>query len=183
MIGPLTYLDGALIAVAFISALLAMYRGLAREILSILSWAAAGGALFYFLLYHKELADDVAKKLGTQPMVAQVAIGAVIFLIVLIIVHLITARISDAILDSPVGVIDRVLGFIFGVARGFILIAIPYMFYSWWFPDPAQHLPWIRDAKSLPYIQATGSAIHAIIEPLRPRLESLPPMTEPEKES
>ena len=41
MIGPLTYLDAALIAVALISGLLAMYRGLTREVLSIVSWAVA----------------------------------------------------------------------------------------------------------------------------------------------
>ena len=43
-------------------------------------------------------------------LVAQVAIGGIIFLIVLIIVHLITARISDTVLDSRVGAIDRILG-------------------------------------------------------------------------
>ena len=38
MVGPFTYLDLALIAVSFISGLLAMYRGFARELLSIVSW-------------------------------------------------------------------------------------------------------------------------------------------------
>ncbi len=46
------------------------------------------------------------------------AIGGVIFLIVLIIVHLITSRISDTVLDSRVGAIDRILGLAFGVVRG-----------------------------------------------------------------
>ena len=45
MIGPLTYLDAALIAIAFLSGLLAMYRGLTREVLSILSWIAAAAAV------------------------------------------------------------------------------------------------------------------------------------------
>ena len=51
-----------------------------------------------------------------------------IFLVVLIIVHLITARISDSVLDSRVGAIDRILGLAFGMVRGFVLIVIPYMF-------------------------------------------------------
>ena len=58
----------------------------------------------------------------------QVAIGGLIFLVVLIIVHLITARISDSVLDSRVGAIDRILGLAFGMVRGFVLIVIPYMF-------------------------------------------------------
>ncbi len=57
MIGPLTYLDAALIAVAFISGLLAMYRGFAREMLSIVSWLVAAGAVLYFVLYHKPFAE------------------------------------------------------------------------------------------------------------------------------
>ena len=65
----------------------------------------------------------------------------------LIVVHLITARISDAILDSRVGMIDRVLGFVFGVVRGFVLIVIPYMFYEAFVPDEKQHFPWVRDAR------------------------------------
>ena len=45
MIGPFSYLDVALLAVAFLSGLLAMYRGLTREVLSILSWAVAAGTV------------------------------------------------------------------------------------------------------------------------------------------
>ena len=136
MLGPITYLDAALIAVCFISGLLAMYRGFAREMLSIVSWAIAAAAVLYFVIYHKPFAQDMAQQMGTQVAVAQIVVGAVIFLIVLIVVHLITARLSDAILDSRIGMIDRILGFLFGVLRGFVLIVIPYMFYEAFFPDP-----------------------------------------------
>ncbi len=163
MIGPLTYLDAALIAVAFISALLAMYRGLTRELLSIVSWAIAGLAVLYFVVYQKQFAKDMADQMGAQLPVAQIAIGAVIFLIVLIVVHLITARVSDVILDSRVGMVDRILGFLFGLARGFVLIVIPYMFYEHFFPDPNTHFPWVRDSASLPYIKSTGETFKTVL--------------------
>jgi membrane protein required for colicin V production len=180
-IGPLSILDLALIAVAFISGLLAMYRGFTREMLSILSWVVAAGATLYFVLNYKKVAEDMAQQLGTQVAVAQIAVGAVIFLIVLIVVHLITARISDAILDSRVGMIDRILGFVFGVARGFLLIVIPYMFYESFIPDEQQHLPWVREAKSLPYIKDTGNSIRALLETYLPSsaLGQAPPTAEP----
>jgi membrane protein required for colicin V production len=164
MIGPLTYLDAALLAVAFISGLLAMYRGLTRELLSIVSWAVAGLSTLFFVLNYKQVAEDVATQMGAPVPVAQIAIGAVIFLIVLIVVHLITSRISDAVLDSRVGMIDRILGFVFGVARGFILIVIPYMFYSAFFPDESTQFPWVRSSLSLPYIKATGDTIRGTLE-------------------
>ncbi|MBY0226423.1 MAG: CvpA family protein [Hyphomicrobium sp.] len=164
MIGPMTYLDAALIAVALISGLLAMYRGLTREVLSIVSWAVAALAVLYFVKNYKKFAEDLAAQMGTQVAIAQIAIGAVIFLIVLIIVHLITSRISDVILDSSVGMIDRILGFLFGVVRGFILVVIPYMFYESFIPDPANQQPWVRDSASLPYIKSTGDSIRAMLE-------------------
>ena len=93
--------------------------------LSIVSWAVAAAAVLYFVIFHKPFAQDMAAQMGTQVAVAQIVVGAVIFLIVLIVVHLVTARLSDAILDSRIGMIDRVLGFIFGVVRGFVLVVIP----------------------------------------------------------
>ncbi len=175
MIGPLTYLDAALIAVAFISGLLAMYRGFAREMLSIVSWLVAAGAVLYFVLYHKPFAEEMAQQMGTQVAIAQIVVGALIFVIVLIVVHLITARLSDAILDSRIGMIDRILGFIFGVFRGFILIVIPFMFYEAFFPKPEQQYPWVRDSASLPYIKATGDALRSMLETNLPSSLTAPP--------
>jgi len=175
MIGPLTYLDAALIAVAFISGLLAMYRGFAREMLSIVSWLVAAGAVLYFVLYHKPFAEEMAQQMGTQVAIAQIVVGALIFVIVLIVVHLITARLSDAILDSRIGMIDRILGFIFGVFRGFILIVIPFMFYEAFFPEPEQQYPWVRDSASLPYIKVTGNALRSILETNLPSSLTAPP--------
>ena len=181
MIGPLTYLDAALLAVAFISGLLAMYRGLTRELMSILSWVVAALATLYFVLNYRKIAEDMAQQMGAQVAVAQIAIGAVIFLIVLIVVHLITARISDAILDSRVGMIDRILGFLFGIARGFLLVVIPYMFYESFIPEQSAHYPWIRESKSLPYIKSTGDSIRSALETYLPSsaLGQSTPSTEP----
>ena len=179
MIGPLTYLDAAVLAVCFISGLLAMYRGLARELLSIVSWIAAAAVGAWIFFTKKELSADVATQTGLPPQIALAVVALVAFLIVLIIVHLITARISDAILDSRVGMIDRVLGFAFGVARGFILIVIPYMFYESFIPDEKNHFPWIRDALSKPYIQSTGTTIRTILMQVVPSSLTTPPAADP----
>ena len=178
MIGPLTYLDAAMIAVCFISGLLAMYRGLAREILSIVSWLAAAAVGAWIFFTKKDLSADVAAQTGLPPQIALAVVALVVALIVLIVVHLITARISDAILDSRVGMIDRVLGFVFGVGRGFILLVIPYMFYASFFPDEKQHFPWVRDAVSLPYIKSAGETIRSILVQYVPSSLTAPPQGE-----
>ena len=70
----------------------AMYRGLTREVLSILSWLVAAVTAFYFTIYQRGLAEELAKQLSNPPqpihvIIAQVAMGAAIFLVVLIIVR------------------------------------------------------------------------------------------------
>ena len=67
---------------------------------------------------HRDLAEDMAPAVlrpgadSARRMSPRSPSAPIIFLIVLIVVHLITSRISDAILDSRVGMIDRILGFL-----------------------------------------------------------------------
>ena len=175
MIGPLTYLDALVLAIASFSGLLALYRGLTREVLSILSWGVAGGAVLYFVLYHRRIAEEMAQQIHAPVQFAQIGIGAIIFLIVLVVVHLVTARISDTILDSRIGLIDRILGLGFGVLRGFVLVVIPYMFYESFVPDLKQQVAWVRDSKSLPLIKSTGETFRTILVRYVPSSLTSPP--------
>jgi len=110
--------------------------------------------------------------MGTKTPIAQVAIGGIIFLIALIIVHLVTSRISDSILDSRVGMFDRMFGFIFGVLRGFLLIVIPYVaVFGLYLPDYPDKTPWIKNAISRPYIESAGQALRGSIERLMERVD------------
>jgi membrane protein required for colicin V production len=180
MIAGLAYLDVALLAVLALSGMVAMYRGLTRELLSIVSWAAAAGAVVYFIRYHRPFAEEVAKQFSNPVQtsyiyVAQVAIGGLIFLVVLVIVHLITSRISDTVLDSRVGPIDRILGLAFGVLRGFVLVVIPYMFYESFVPERSQQASWVREAVSLPYIKSTGDSFRVLLVRFVPPQLMTPP--------
>jgi membrane protein required for colicin V production len=168
MIGGFSYLDVALLAILALSGIVAMYRGLTREVLSILSWLAAAGACVFFVLKYKEEARSIADQFHAPVLVAQVAVGGIIFLIVLIIVHLITARISDTVLDSRVGAIDRILGLLFGLARGFVLVVIPFMFYESFVDKPEQQYPWVRDAMSRPWIKSTGDSLKIMLQRMVP---------------
>jgi membrane protein required for colicin V production len=168
MIGGLSYLDAALLAIVALSGIVAMYRGLTREVLSILSWVAAAAACVFFIFKYKEEARGIADQFHAPVLVAQVAIGGIIFLIVLIIVHLITARISDTVLDSRVGAIDRILGLLFGLARGFVLVVIPFMFYESFVDKPEQQYPWVRDAVSRPYIKSAGDSLKIMLQRMVP---------------
>lgn len=170
MLGPLTYLDVALLGIAGLSGLLAMYRGLTRELLSILSWVAGAGATGYFVYasrpdgHLRQQVELLAKQFGTQAIIAQIVVGAIIFLVVLTIVHLITTRISDAILDSQVGMIDRMLGFLFGAVRGFVLVLIPFMFYQEFYPNAEQAPVWVKESKFRGALDGAGRKLKPALE-------------------
>jgi membrane protein required for colicin V production len=148
---PITLLDVFLLAVMLISGILAMIRGFMREILSIGAWIIA--ALVTLYAYAKLL--PVAKSYFNSDMVAAgVTIGGS-FLLTLLIVSVVTVRISDMILDSRVGALDRTLGFLFGLGRGLVIVVVAFLFFAWLVPDRSQP-EWVRDAKSRVVLQSTG---------------------------
>lgn len=167
MLGPLTYLDVALIFIAVFSGFLAMYRGLTRELLSILSWVLAAIAAIYFVLNYPDISVELAEKFFQSETLAKVVLGAGVFLFVLLVVHFLTAQISDRILDSRVGMVDRVLGFLFGMVRGFLIVVIAYMFFNF-LVDQETQPKWIIESQSLPYIESTGKTIESVLLEVMP---------------
>jgi membrane protein required for colicin V production len=155
---PVTILDLVLLAVMLISGLLAMVRGFMREILSIAAWGAA--ALVTLYAYSKLL--PTAKTYFNQDTVASVVVVAGTFIATLIVVSIITVRISDMILDSRIGALDRTLGFLFGLARGLLIVVVAYQFFVWLVPDK-QRPDWITSAKSRMVLQGTGEWLMALL--------------------
>lgn len=155
---PIQWLDVILVVIMLISAFLAMLRGLTREMLSIMSWAlAALAALFVYPLYRDRL-----RSLIQPDILADGVLIATVFVIVLIVVSLITVRLSDRVLDSRVGAVDRTLGFIFGLIRGLLLVVIAYELLIAIMPK--ETLPrWVTEARSLTVIESTGKAIISLL--------------------
>lgn len=152
----MTGLDLILIVFMLISALLAMVRGFAREFLSIISWASAAvGTLFVFL--YSGFRETVRQQI-TPEWLADIVLVCGSFFLILILVSFVTIRISDFILDSRIGALDRSLGFVFGLGRGFLLVIIAILFLNWFIPP--DHQPnWIAKARSKPLLDNSGEAL------------------------
>ena len=159
---PVTILDLVVIGVVLISALLAAVRGFTREVLAIASWVAAASVAWVF---HPQLVPFVKQYIpasSAQDTIALVAAIAALFLGTLIVVSLITARISDFVLDSRIGALDRTLGFVFGAARGLLLAVIGYAFFTGLVGS--EKLPsWAKDAKAKPVLEETGQSLIAML--------------------
>ena len=145
-------LDVIVLVVVLISALLAMLRGFVREVLTLVSWAAAAAAAY--LLY--KLPFPLFQSFLNNKTAATIASAAAIFLIALIIVSFISMKVADFVLDSRVGAVDRGLGFLYGAARGLLLMVVAQAFFLWL----AQTTPgWMAQAKSKPILESLGNQL------------------------
>ncbi|KAI93258.1 colicin V synthesis protein [Rhodomicrobium udaipurense JA643] len=96
------------------------------------------------------------------PMLADATLIALAFITSLILFSLLTANISERVLDSRVGAVDRTLGFVYGLVRGLILVVIAFLIVSQIVDRP--NLPkWVREARSLPLIESTGDTIKSLL--------------------
>ena len=159
---PFQLLDLILFGIMLVSGLLALMRGFTREVLSLVAWAAAALAT-YIAVKQPALVDLVIPYLE-KPILAQIAVGAVIFIVVLIVFSLVGVKISDRVVDSSAGAFDRTLGFIYGLGRGFVLITIAYLFYGWLVPFERQE-DWVRNARSLPVIKQAAEVLLSFMPP------------------
>jgi membrane protein required for colicin V production len=152
------YLDLFLIAVMLISGLLAMVRGLIREVLSIAGWGAAAVAALYAF---SKLLPITKQYISNDYVAAGVTVGGAFFL-TLIIVSIITVKISDTVLDSRIGALDRTLGFLFGLARGLIIVVVAFIFFDWLVPAKSQP-EMVRNARSRIVLQNTGEWLKGLL--------------------
>jgi membrane protein required for colicin V production len=85
-----------------------------------------------------------------------------VFIVSLILVSLVTVKLSDIILDSKIGALDRTLGFVFGAVRGLLLAIVAFVFYSWLVNDANQPV-WVRNAHTKPILQAGGEKLRELL--------------------
>lgn len=155
---PITLADVIVVLVLLISALLAFARGFVHEVLAVGGWVGAVVVTIYGLPWVR----PYARMLVDDPTLADVGAGLVLFVASLIVLSLVTGALSHRVRDSQLNALDRSLGFLFGLARGAVLLIIVYVALEWLMPEPKQP-PWIREARSMPLIEAGAEAFKSFI--------------------
>ncbi|WP_156850425.1 CvpA family protein [Bartonella refiksaydamii] len=150
----ITVLDGIVVAVILLSAFLAMLRGFSREVLSLVSWAiAAVATLFLF----KPVLPFFEQYLSNK-MIALITTLVTIFIIILIITSIITMKISDFIIDSRIGILDRTIGFVFGALRGLFIMVIGMLLINALI-KPENQTHWLKSATTKPILDSLGQKV------------------------
>ena len=144
-----TLIDAVVAGVIILSAILAWSRGFVRESLAILGWIAAAVLAFVFAGAMRPLIAQVPvldRFLGDSCELATIAGFALVFALALVGFSIITPLFSSVVQRSALGGIDQGMGFLFGVARGILLVAIAFIIYDR--VMTSQQVPMVENSRS-----------------------------------
>ena len=111
-------LDGILLALVFFSALLGLWRGVVREVLSLLAW------VFGIVLAGRFAADLAPRMPFNGELLAYACAWVLILVLVLLIVGLLARLLKQLLSVAGLGLVDRLLGAGFGFLRGTLLLLV-----------------------------------------------------------
>lgn len=149
MLEGFTIVDAIAALVIIVSALLAYSRGFVREMLAILGWIAAAILAFIFAARVKPLIHQipiVSDFIGESCELAMIVAFAAVFAIALVIFAIFTPLFSSLVQRSILGGLDQGLGFIFGVLRGILLVAVAFFVYNTMLT--AQEIPMVDNSRA-----------------------------------
>lgn len=129
-----TIVDGVVAVVIILSALLAYSRGFVRETLSIASWVLAAVVAYLFAPKAEPLVREIPilkDMIGGQCELSLMIAFVIVLVIGLVIMAIFTPLFSGMVQRSVLGGIDQGIGFLFGAARGVLLVVVALFIYDW----------------------------------------------------
>lgn len=142
----ITAVDIVVAVVLLGSAGFAFMRGFVHEVLAIAAWVGAALAALYGFAH----AQPLFRQYIDTAIVADIAAGASLFLVTLLVLSIITKAVSDRVRRSALNSVDSSLGFVFGVARGAVLLCLAYILVIMVTEEPPG---WLAEAKTRPWLE------------------------------
>jgi membrane protein required for colicin V production len=154
----LTSVDILVGLVLAVSTFYAAWRGFLHETLAIFAVVAAGFTALYFgpLLFpwmHQHIATE---------LLAVTVADAAVFLAVYIPLAFLSRRISNSVKSSALGPLDRILGVVFGVVRGLVIVGLAYIGFVYYVPAH-DHPTSFTHARTLPLMQKTAEVLRSLV--------------------
>ncbi|CAA7627810.1 conserved membrane hypothetical protein [Candidatus Terasakiella magnetica] len=154
----ITPVDVVVAVVLLGSAGFAFLRGFVHEVLSITSWVGAVFATLYGFSYVQPF---FRSHIGAA-WAADAAAGASLFLVTLLVLSILTKRVSDSVRRSALNSVDSSLGFVFGLARGAVLMSLAYMSAAWLFDGPEKQPAWLAESRTRPWMERGAELLQGL---------------------
>lgn len=145
----LNNLDIVILIMVGISGLIALSRGLIKEVLSIIGWVLSGFAVVWLL----PVFTKITRQYINSGLISGIVSAVFILILFMVIWIIVTDNVVSKIRNSKLSGLDRILGLFFGVMRAFLLIVLIYILISWCMPEKSQP-EFMQKSK---YFQIAGS--------------------------
>lgn len=152
------WIDYAIVAIVAISAVMSIFRGFIREAISLVGWVAAVWLAITF-------AGDLAVVLEGQvevPSLRQALAFFAIFAGVLLVTAIVNWVAGMVVDKTGLTGTDRMLGIIFGVARGVVVVALLVVAAGL---TPLPQDPWWQESTFLPHFESVAREIRDLLPP------------------
>lgn len=146
--------DIAVAVIIVVSGIIALRLGLVRVVLGLAGWVGAGLATIYGYSY----AQPYAREFIGNELIADIAAGAGIFVVTMLILTFISHAIAGGVRDSAFGMLDRTFGFLVGLAIGGIIVSGGYIFSQQVF-EMDDNASFYQGAKTLPILKRGANII------------------------
>lgn len=155
-----TFVDGAVALIIILSGVLAYSRGLTRELFAILGWIVAAVAALYFAPAVEPLMHEipgVGDFFASSCVISTIAAFTLIVAASLLVLSVFTPFFAGVVADSALGFIDKILGFVFGVLRGLLLIAVAFLVFT--NLSAEETIPQLETSATLPLMEESAAVI------------------------
>ena len=154
----MVWLDIAILALIGVSTVIGLVRGLVREVLSLVAWVAA----FWLALgFAGELAPHLEFVSDSEP-VQSITAFVLLFVVALLIGALINHLVAIVVKSTGLTGTDRVLGMVFGLLRGVVLVAA-IMVVGIVAEQPRED--WWQDSELIALLEPVAAWLHGFIPP------------------
>jgi len=157
---PINPADLTVAILIVISGLFAMARGFVREVLSLASWV--GAALV--TLWGFGIARPYVRTLIEHSLLADIVTGVALFIVSLILFSMIGGGIASLVRSTGLNALDRTLGFVFGLVRGALLVAVLWLGLAWAI-QPADRPAWLKEARTAPLVERLAEYLRNLAPP------------------
>lgn len=150
------WIDYAILGVVGLSALISVVRGFIKEALSLLGWIAA---IWIGLAFSEDIGALLADKISVPSVRIALAFFA-LFIATLFVAGLIIYLVGLLVQKTGLSGTDRMLGVIFGVARGVIIVGILVLLAGL---TPLPNDPWWRESILVPHFERLAVEIRGLL--------------------
>ncbi len=140
------WIDVVILALIALSAILSLFRGFVTEAVALATWLIA---LWVALAFYEDLATILSQWISV-PTAQKITAFAVLFVCVLLLGAIVNYLASKIVDKTGLTGTDKLLGVVFGVARGGVIVAILVLLAGL---TPLPQDPWWQESQFIGYFQ------------------------------